>query len=70
MVIREVLRICPSFPVNTRVCTTESVSLEPFSDFKVPKGMPILIPNYCLQNDDDVSVELMVLLGLISSFVH
>jgi len=57
MVIKEALRLYPSLPWVDRVCETDGYSLEPFSDFKIPKGMPVYIPGYCLQNDPEYFPE-------------
>jgi cytochrome P450 len=43
----------PVLPALDRECIDpDGVSLEPFSDFKVPFGMPILIPLYALERDE------------------
>lgn len=43
--INETLRLYSVLPALDRVCINKSgVSLEPFSNFKIPYGMPILIP--------------------------
>lgn len=55
MVIKEAMRMYPSLTYVDRVCVTDGYSLEPFSDFKLPKGTPVYIPSYCLHNDPEVS---------------
>lgn len=61
LVIKEALRMHPSLVFFDRVCETEGYLLEPFSEFKMPKGMPVYIPNYCLQNDSDVCIIIFLL---------
>ncbi|XP_055853969.1 cytochrome P450 6g1-like [Episyrphus balteatus] len=55
MVIQEVLRLYPPLPFLDRVCTLakdeKEYSLEPYSDFNIPHGMPVLIPIYGIQRD-------------------
>jgi len=52
MVIQETLRMYPSLPFLDRACNEEKgYSLEPFSDFVIPKGMPIIIPVHAIQRD-------------------
>lgn len=46
----------PSLPFIDRECTPENgadfYSLEPISNFKVPRGFPIYIPTYALHRDE------------------
>lgn len=52
-VVNETFRMYPVLPALDRECIEpEGVSLEPFSDFKIPFGMPILIPIYGLERDE------------------
>lgn len=44
-VVNETLRLYSVLPALDRECINhDGVSLEPFSDFKIPYGMPVLIP--------------------------
>lgn len=58
MVTLEVLRLYPTLPFLDRECTLskgeEGYSLEPYSNFKIPNGMPIYISTYALQKDPKV----------------
>lgn len=48
-VVEETLRMYGIFPFIDRSCLEkDGYSLEPFSDFKIPYGMPVLIPIYPL----------------------
>lgn len=53
--IKEITRMYSSVPFLDRLCQPPNgeshYSLEPFSDFKIPAGMPVYIPLYCLQRD-------------------
>ena len=50
--IQETLRLYPVLPFLDRVCVSDGgYSLEPYSSFVVPKGMPVYIPFYCYQTD-------------------
>ncbi|CRK88816.1 CLUMA_CG002619, isoform A [Clunio marinus] len=52
-IINETLRLYPILPILDRVCTkSDGYSLEPFSDFKIPCGMPIHIPVYAIHLDE------------------
>lgn len=52
-IVNEVLRMYAVIPVLDRVCVeVDGYSLEPYSDFKIPQGMPILIPIYPLGYDE------------------
>jgi len=52
MVVQESLRMYPTSPILERVCTDEKgYSLEPFDNFVIPKGMPIIVPIHALQSD-------------------
>lgn len=51
--INETLRIYPPLPFLDRVCTKpEGYSLKPYSDYTIPYGMPILVPNFALARDE------------------
>ncbi|XP_063708851.1 LOW QUALITY PROTEIN: uncharacterized protein LOC134837406 [Culicoides brevitarsis] len=55
-VIKETLRLFPTLPFLDRECDPPTgmdpgYSLEPFSDFRIPKGMPIYIPAHAIQHD-------------------
>jgi cytochrome P450 family 6 len=51
-VIFETLRLHPALPTIDRVCASVGgYSLEPFSDFTIPFGMPVYIPVYSIQRD-------------------
>lgn len=57
-VVNEVLRMYAIIPILDRVCVErDGYSLEPFSDFKIPYGMPILIPIYPLGLDEKFFFE-------------
>jgi len=52
-VVHETLRIYSILPVLDRECVNpEGYSLEPFSDFRIPFGMPIYVPYYAIQRDE------------------
>lgn len=52
-VVNETFRMYPVLPALDRECIEPNgVSLEPFSNFRVPFGMPILIPLYGLERDE------------------
>lgn len=52
-VVNETFRMYPVLPALDRECIEPNgVSLEPFSDFIIPFGMPILIPIYGLERDE------------------
>ena len=52
-VVNETFRMYPVLPALDRVCIEpKGVCLEPFSDFRVPFGMPIIIPIYGLERDE------------------
>ncbi|KAJ6639682.1 putative cytochrome P450 6g2 [Pseudolycoriella hygida] len=55
--IKETLRLYPILPFLDRVCVLpahqKGYSLEPFSTFKIPKGMPVYIPIYSMQRDPE-----------------
>lgn len=55
-VIKETLRHYPILPFLDRECVIPSgensgYSLEPYSDFRIPQGMPVYVPSYALQHD-------------------
>lgn len=51
-VVYETLRKYPIFAALDRECVNPAgYSLEPFSDFKIPYGMPIYIPIFAIQRD-------------------
>jgi cytochrome P450 family 6 len=52
-VLNETLRMYSVMPFLDRECTkADGYSLEPFSDFKIPHGMPVLIPFFSLGRDE------------------
>lgn len=52
-VVHETLRLYPVLPVLDRECINpEGYSLEPFSNFTIPYGMPLYIPTYAIQRDE------------------
>lgn len=52
-VVNETLRYYPILSFLDRECVNpEGVSLEPFSDYKIPKGMPVYIPIFGIQHDE------------------
>lgn len=54
--MKETLRLYPILPFIDRVCAIngKGYSLEPYSSFKIPNGMPVYIPIYNLQRDAEV----------------
>lgn len=58
-VLKETLRLYPILPFLDRVCVlppnSEGYSMEPFSSFKIPSGMPVYIPVYNMQRDPEVT---------------
>lgn len=55
-VIKETLRHFPILPFLDRECELSNgektgYSLEPYSDFHIPQGMPVYIPAYAIQHD-------------------
>jgi len=55
--IKETLRLYPILPFLDRVCEIPNkdrgYSLEPYSSFQIPNGMPVYIPIYNTQRDPD-----------------
>lgn len=52
-VVYETMRIYPILPFLDRVCINpDGYSLEPFSDFKIPFGMPVYIPIFALHRNE------------------
>jgi cytochrome P450 family 6 len=57
-VVNEILRMYSIIPMLDRVClNVDGYSMQPFSDFKIPHGMPILIPIYPLGYDEQFFTE-------------
>lgn len=60
--IKEVIRKYSSLPVLDRICSPPEgetgYSLEPYSDFRIPPGMPIFIPLSAIQLDPQVRIFL------------
>lgn len=56
MVFSEISRMYPSVPHLDRLCT-EDYSLEPFSNFVIKKGTPIIIPSFAIQRDPEYFPE-------------
>lgn len=54
-VVQETLRMYPILGFLDRVCVEDGYSLEPYSNFKIPKNMPIFIPALSLHKDPEVS---------------
>lgn len=54
----ETLRMYPPLPFLDRMCTINpkesGYSLEPFNQFEIPNGMPVIIPIYAIQRDPKV----------------
>lgn len=51
----EMLRMYPPLPFLDRICTNdEGYSLEPYDNYVIPKGLPILIPIFSIQRDPKV----------------
>jgi len=59
--IKETLRLYPVLPFLDRVCQLpakdKGYSLEPYSSFEIPSGMPVFIPIYDLQRDPEYFPE-------------
>lgn len=52
-IVQETLRLYPITAVIDRKCVNpDGYSLEGFSDFEIPCGMPIYIPIYAIQRDE------------------
>lgn len=52
-IFHETVRIYSILPVLDRECVNpEGYSLEPFSSFRIPHGMPIYVPFYAIQRDE------------------
>ncbi|XP_037039476.1 probable cytochrome P450 6g2 [Bradysia coprophila] len=52
--LKETLRLYPILPFLDRECDAmEGYSMEPYSSFKIPRGMPVYIPIYSLQRDPE-----------------
>lgn len=52
-VVNETFRRYNTLPFIDRVCTKlDGYSLEPYSDFKIPFGFPVLIPIHALSHDE------------------
>ncbi|KAJ6633076.1 putative cytochrome P450 6g2 [Pseudolycoriella hygida] len=52
MIVQEMLRMYPPLPFLDRKCTeNKGYSLQPFGDFVVPYGMPVMIPVFAIQRD-------------------
>lgn len=52
-VIEETLRLYPIIPLLDRKCISpDGYSLEPYSNFKIPYGMPVYIPIFSLQRNE------------------
>lgn len=52
-VVHETLRLYAILPMIERICVNPNgYSLEPFSEFKIPYGMPVFIPCYAIQRDE------------------
>jgi cytochrome P450 len=57
-IVNETLRMYAIIPFLDRVCEErDGYSLQPFSDFKIPYGMPVLIPIYPLGYDEKYFTE-------------
>lgn len=50
MVFQEITRLHPSLPYLERICI-QDYSMEPFSNFVIRKGTPIIIPICSIQRD-------------------
>lgn len=59
--IKELTRKYPSLPFLDRECFPPpgetNYSLEPYSSFKIPVGMPVYIPMYAIHHDPQVNAE-------------
>ncbi|XP_055917663.1 probable cytochrome P450 6g2 [Eupeodes corollae] len=55
MVVQEILRLYPSLPFLDRECTLpkgeKEYSLEPYSDFNIPHGMPVYVSVFAIHKD-------------------
>lgn len=52
-VIHETLRMYSILPILDRQCVNpEGYSMEPFSKFRIPYGMPIYVPFFAIQRDE------------------
>lgn len=52
-IVNETLRMYPILPFLDRECIEPNgYSLEPFSDFRIPKGMPVYIPIFGMHRDE------------------
>lgn len=52
-ILNETVRMYPIIPLLDRLCiNTEGYSLEPYSDFKIPYGMPVYIPIFSLHRNE------------------
>lgn len=57
-IVNETLRMYAIIPFLDRVCEEkDGYSLQPYSDFKIPYGMPVLIPIYPLGYDEKYFTE-------------
>lgn len=58
--LKELIRKYSSLPVLDRECLPPQgetgYSLEPYSDFRIPPGMPVYIPVSAIQNDPQVRI--------------
>lgn len=53
-IINETLRLYPILPVLDRECIkSDGYSLKPDSDFVIPHGMPVYIPVFAIQRDEE-----------------
>lgn len=54
----EILRMYPPLPFLDRECTVpadeKGYALDPYTDFVIPRGMPVLIPVYAIHRDPKV----------------
>lgn len=52
-IVSETLRMYPILPILDRECVKpDGFSMEPFSDFVIPRGMPIYVPVFALHRDE------------------
>lgn len=55
-IINETLRMYPVLALFDRKCEmtdgSDSYSLEPYGDFKIPNGMPVMFPAYAMSYDE------------------
>lgn len=57
-VVNEILRMYSFIPMLDRVCVDlNGYSLQPFSEFSIPHGMPVMIPIYPLGYDEQYFTE-------------